>query len=291
MNSGKLWLFNHPPAIKKQLPSMLADRLSLLSYNREEFARAIPEYEEAMRRSRHSSELRYISPPDSHKRKSRKRNIVWFNPPFSEHVKSNIDKAFLHLLEKHFPPHHRLHKTYNKNNVKVSYSCMPNLAAIIPRHNKALLTQRTEPANTVLPCNCRTKTSCQTKELCRESSIIYKATLTSDGIAKNYYGCSETEFKNRFYNHNQSFKCRQKCNATELSKAFWRAKDAGRNPVIEWSIAARTTPYYPGARWCNLWLVEKLFILRADPTTMLNKRSELNGKCRHKNKFKLKNLS
>ena len=45
---------------------------------------------------------------------------------------------------------------------------------------------------------------------CRENSIIYKATLTSDGIAKNYYGCSETEFKTHFNNHNQSFKYRQK---------------------------------------------------------------------------------
>ena len=55
LKSGKYWpyrkpndqplyihqLSNHPPAIKKQLPSMLADRLSSLSYNREEFTRAI----------------------------------------------------------------------------------------------------------------------------------------------------------------------------------------------------------------------------------------------------------
>ena len=71
---------------------------------------------------------------------------------------------------------------------------MPNMAAIISRHNKALLTQKTEPANTVPPCNCRTKISCSMKGLSCESFIIYKATLTSDGIAKNYYGCSETEF-------------------------------------------------------------------------------------------------
>ena len=151
-----------------------------------------------------------------------------------------------------------------------------------------LLAQRTQPASTVPHCNCRAKTSCPMKGQCRESSIIYKATLTTDGIAKNYYSCSETEFKTRFYNYNQSFRYRQKSNATELSKAFWKAKDTGKNPFIEWSIATRTTPYRPGARWCNLCLAEKRFILRADPTTMLNKRSELNRKCRHKNKFKLK---
>ena len=145
LKSGKYWPYrkpndqpiyvhhhsNHPPNIKKQLPLMLADSLSLLSYNREEFARAIPEYEETMRKSRHSRELQYNSPPDSHKRKPRKRNIVWFNPPFSEHVKLNINKVFLHLLEKHFSPHHRLHKICNKNNVTVSYRCMPNMAAFI----------------------------------------------------------------------------------------------------------------------------------------------------------------
>ena len=77
LKSGKYWPYrkpndqplyvhhhsNHPPTIKKQLPSMLADRLLLLSYNREEFARAIPEYEDAMQRSGHSGELQYYSHP------------------------------------------------------------------------------------------------------------------------------------------------------------------------------------------------------------------------------------
>ena len=77
LKSGKYWLdqkpndqllyvhqhSNYPLAIKKQLPSMLADRLSLLSCKREEFARVIPEYEETMRRSGHSGELQYISTP------------------------------------------------------------------------------------------------------------------------------------------------------------------------------------------------------------------------------------
>ena len=220
-----------------------------------------------MQRSRHSGELQYTSPPGSHKRKSRKRNIVWLNPPFSEHVKINIGKVFLHLLAKQFHPRHRLHKIGTKNNFTISYSCMPNMAVIISRNNKELLAQRIKPSNTVPPCNCREKTSCPMKGLCRKSSIIYKATLTSHGIAKNYYGCIENEFKTRFYKHNQGFKYQQKCNATELSKALWQANDAGKNPVIEWSIATHTTPYYPGARWCNLCLTEKFFILLADPTT------------------------
>jgi len=78
---------------------------------------------------------------------------------------------------------------------------------------------------------------------------------------------------------------------TELSKAVWQARDAGRDPIIQWSIAAQTALYKPGARSCNLCLTEKLAILQADSATILNKRSELNSKCRDKNKFKLKNFN
>ena len=40
---------NHPPTIKKQLPSMLVKHLSLLSCNCNEFFKAIPDYVEAIR--------------------------------------------------------------------------------------------------------------------------------------------------------------------------------------------------------------------------------------------------
>ena len=37
-------------------------------------------------------------------------------------------------------------------------------------------------------------------------------------------------------------------------------------------------------------LAKKLAILQSNPATTLNKRSELDSKCRHKNKFKLKSF-
>ena len=104
-------------------------------------------------------------------------------------------------------------------------------------------------------------------------------------------GQKEKEFKARFNNHNQSFKYQRKSNANELSKAFWQAKDAEKKPRIKWSIVAHTAPYHPGAKSCNLCLKKKLTILQADTSSTLNKRMELNGKCRHMNKFKLCNFS
>ena len=93
---------NHPPTIKKQLPSMLAKRLYLLVCNCDEFFKGISDYVEAMRQSGHSGELEYENDPNRKLRKTRKRNIVWFSPPFSGNVKTNIGREFLHLLAKHF---------------------------------------------------------------------------------------------------------------------------------------------------------------------------------------------
>ena len=67
-----------------------------------------------------------------------KRNIKWFNPPFSQTVSTNVGKRFLNLLDKHFPPNNQLHKIFNRNTVKVSYSCTPNVGSIIKSHNKNL---------------------------------------------------------------------------------------------------------------------------------------------------------
>ena len=64
-----------------------------------------------------------------------------------------------------------------------------------------------------------------------------------------------------------------------------------RKPPITWEIVTRITPYQPKARACMLCLTENCAILRACPTTSLNKKAELMGKYRHTNKFKSKSFS
>ena len=120
---------------------------------------------------------------------------------------------------------------------------MPNMAAIISRHNKIVLSNKTTANSTPPPCNCRNKVSCPLEGKCCKSFIVYKACLISGNAANNYYGCCETEFKARFNNHNQSFKYRRKSNATELSKAFWQAKDAAKKTAkngVLWPIEPHT---------------------------------------------------
>ena len=49
-----------------------------------------------------------------------------------------------------------LRKICNKNNVKISYSCMVNVSPKIARRNKSLL----QPQITKYGCNCRVKNTC-----------------------------------------------------------------------------------------------------------------------------------
>ena len=54
-------------------------------------------------------------------------------------VATNVGRDFLQLMDKHFPPEHILHSTINRQTVKVSYRCLPNMGAHIARHNAKLL--------------------------------------------------------------------------------------------------------------------------------------------------------
>ena len=51
-------------------------------------------------------------------------------------VSTNIGKKIFSLLNKHFPKAHKLHKLFDRNNVKVSYSSLPNFKSVINGHNE-----------------------------------------------------------------------------------------------------------------------------------------------------------
>ena len=69
---------------------------------------------------------------------------------------------------------------------------------------------------------------------------------------------------------------------------YWGLKNKGLTPDIQWPILKRSnTPKSFDSR-CNLCLEEKIHILLfPEPKKLLNKRSELIARCRHRAKFKL----
>ena len=127
------------------------------------------------------------------KRRKRERKIIWFTPPYSKSVQTNIARQFLKLVARHFPEGSSLHKLFNRNTIKVSYSCMRNMAALIKSHNATLL----KPATCDKPCNCRVKADCPLKGKCRATDIVYEATVTTVAVAKTYIGMTANEFKTR----------------------------------------------------------------------------------------------
>ena len=275
---------NHPKSIIKEIPNMIEKRISEISCDKEEFDKAKNDYNKALEKSGFSQKIEYKN--EHVNRSRRRRKVVWFNPPYSSNVKSNIGKIFMRLIRKHFPKEHKYHKIFNKNTVKLSYSCMPNMASIITKHNNKILNKKGEAQDKT--CNCRDKSNCPMDCNCLKKCIVYKAEVSSSLETKSYLGTAEDTFKTRFNNHKKSFKHRAYEKETELSKYIWSLKDESINYTIKWSVAATAIPYTCGSKRCDLCLTEKLLIAQADPKTLLNKRSEIVSKCRHRNKFTLK---
>ena len=130
---------------------------------------------------------------------NRKRNIIWRNPACSKFVKTG--RTFIYLISKNFSPSHKCVKIFNKNTIKLSYSCMPNIRSKINGHNKILQPKPAEPQKL---CNCLVKEDCPLNGLCLRSSILYQATIKcsdSKYKQKKYKGSCETTFKKRYANH------------------------------------------------------------------------------------------
>ena len=134
--------------------------------------------------------------------------------------------------------------------MKLSYSCMPNVATIISSHNKALLRKK-EQNQIRFPGTTETNQTPLDGGF-REKRLAYKAVVhVSNSNAMMYYGLCETEFKSRYHNHLQSFKHRHKASATDFSKCIWRCKDAGWNASVSWKIVRHAPAYMVETAYVN----------------------------------------
>ena len=155
--------------------------------------------------------MKFCPPDQNKKQKSRRqRKITWFNPPFSKNVRTNVGEKFLGLVDKCFPPAHPLRKVVNRNTVKVSYRCMPNIKKCISKHNsQASRNEETEPQNAP-GCNCRAgEEQCPLDGKCLTEKVVYRATVNEgSGTVNTYTGLTSQTFKARLYSHTNSFKYR-----------------------------------------------------------------------------------
>ena len=281
-------LSNHPPQVIKQLPTSISNRLSTNSSNEIIFNEAKSEYESALQKSGYKEKLKYTAKQPA--KNNRKRNIIWFNPPFNKSVDTNIAQKFLQLIDKHFPRSNILHKVFNRNNLKVSYGTTENMKQIINKHNKKVISKEKKANET--NCNCRKKDECKLDGKCMTTNTVYNATAeVTSQPEKHYIGITEGPWKYRHAVHQTSFKYKNYQARTRLTDYVWRMKDSqAEMPVIKWSIIKTAPAYNNISKRCLLCLNEKLCIIEHDDQeNLLNKRSELVNKCPHMNKFLLKN--
>ena len=137
-----------------------------------------------MQNAGYTEELSYFEKPSTTSKRNWKREVKWFNPTWNDAVATNVAGKFLQLIDKHFPRNSQFHKQFNRSTVKVSYSCMPNMANIISGHNK-----KVTGAKDSLPeegCNFRKGTdSCVLGGKCLTKNINYKGQVTLDKKPKN----------------------------------------------------------------------------------------------------------
>ena len=213
---------NHPPSILRQLPASINKRISTLSPDKQVFDDAVQTYQNALGHSNFSHKLEYMPHVTQQPRRNRQRNIIWFNPPFSKNVKTNIARSFLKLVDTHFPIGNKLHKIFNRNTVKVSYSCMSNVKSIITSHNTRIIRKSQPQDISAENCNCRNKHACPLQNKCMSKDIVcivYKATIFTGNTqdTKHYIGMTSNTFKERYRNHIKSFTHKKYSNETELS--------------------------------------------------------------------------
>ena len=158
------------------------------------------------------------------------------------------------------------------------------MSSMIKSHNKKMINKDVKESKS---CNCRVKSKCPLNGQCQVTDILYKCNVLSPDKPNKVEG----DFKKQICNHRKSFNNEDSANDTTLSKYIWELKETSNSsPTLVWTIAKRVPPYSNISKKCLLCLHEKLEIINYPrPEELLNKRSELVSKCRHDNKFLLRN--
>ena len=263
------------------IPKIISKRLTNISCNKNVFDNNVDLYQAALKNNGldgiitcndQSEQPNNVNIEEANQARKRKRAIIWYKPPYSMNVKTNIGKTFFKLLQKHFPPTHPMYTIFNKNKIKISYSCFPNMGSIISLHNKHILNSN----NTEYGCNCNNRDKCPLANKCLIPRTIYGADVTNNKTdeSKYYYGISDALFKERYENHKTSFNHRSHLTPSDLFKYYGKLVDNAAVPTIKFSIAkhVKRNTFINNSSIC---LIEKDFIIiNLDDANMLNKRSE-----------------
>ena len=275
---------NHPPSVTKNIPVNINRRLSNISSSKDIFDSNIGIYQKAIRDCGYDFTLEYRPEVEEDgeekvKKRRRKREVIWYNPPYNATVSTNIGKEYLKIVDECFPQGSKLRKIFNRNNMKISYSGTPNIAKIINAKNSRNIEK--DEKITEKSCSCPKNGVCPLGKKCLFKNIIYNATITSGGKDSNYVGMCSTDFKSRLGVHKQSFK-NPNTNQTSLSKHVHRLKNENKDFGIKWKLIDRGKIFSPISGICSLCIKEAYYIIFNENGKLLNSSNEIFSSCRHR---------
>ena len=177
---------NHPPSIIQNILAAINKRLCPILSNNAVFNEHSKIHQEALNYSGYNHQLTFNDNQTTHPSKcKRHRNVSWFNPPYSMSVKTNIGRSFLSLVNSHFHKEHPLHKIFNRNTVKISYSCISSMLEIINRNNKKIMNTSSPQAKELAKqCNCRSPLECPLDNKCLSKSFVCQCTVHHDNTTR-----------------------------------------------------------------------------------------------------------
>jgi hypothetical protein len=242
-----------------------------------------PLYQEALNKAGYNYQLKYDPSIAtlSQKDRSRKKHILWFNPPYSSYVKTKVGAKFVQLIDQHFPKSHPLHKIINRNNTKVSYRTTSNMKNIISSHNAKVI-RKNEKSVEKRMCNCPKTKKCPLEGKCLVDNLVYQAVVRTENDEQSYDGLASTTFKLRLGNHKKSFKNEIYRRDSSLSGYIWDVRNKWGKYEIDWKLLGRAQPFSPVTGVCNLCTLEKYHILFTPNLATINKKEEIDNYCLHK---------
>ena len=126
-----------------------------------------------------------------------------------------------------------------------------------------------------------------------ERKVWYKkCTATTCDSKKVFLGLTEGEFKKQsYYDHVRYFRNEFYASSTTLSSYVWEIKNRKNvTAALTWEVL-RTAKAYSNITNITFLMPPLMIITYLYPDERLNRRSELVTKCRHENKFLLKNFN
>ena len=166
---------------------------------------------------------------------------------------------FLNYWKEIFQVTNPLNKIFNKNNIKLSYSCNPDINSIINKSNA--IKPYKEQYNEAPKCNCNNKIVCHLNGKCRCECIVYKVEVynSKPHNCKNkkvYSGSTKGTRKQRHYNDKSSFTHEKYKHSTSLSNYVWEIKNRqGIDPILKWEIVKKIVNIGPviGILYFAMW--------------------------------------